>query len=115
MGDVAILMTNSFNPTQTVLCNGVINLISLVGVVIGLRITELDDVAKNYVLVFVAGNFIFIAADIWRNLFKNKNIWKNLIELMGIFIGVGLMFLILELEGHEHGHSHGNQHGLGHN
>ena len=79
MGDVAILMTNSFNPTQTVLCNGFVNLVSLVGVFIGLAITDLDNVAKTYVLVFVAGNFIFIAADIWRNLFKNSGFIKNLI------------------------------------
>ena len=79
MGDVAILMTNYFNTTQTVLCNGFVNLVSLVGVFIGLAITDLDDVAKTYVLVFVAGNFIFIAADIWRNLFKNSGFIKNLI------------------------------------
>ena len=79
---------------------------------IGLTYGKLDEVSTNYVLVFIAGNFIFIAADIWRNLFRNKKMWKNLIELIGIVIGVGLMFLILNLEGHEH--SHGHIHGHGH-
>jgi zinc transporter ZupT len=124
MGDVAILMKNAFNPTQTVLCNGVINLFSLVGLFIGLMLTELNEVATNYVLIFVAGNFIFIAADIWKNLFRNKELWKNLVELSGIVIGVAIMYWILELEsqggcvhshgGHSHGgHSHGG-HSHGH-
>ncbi len=39
MGDVAILMKASFNATQTVLCNGFVNLTSLIGVLIGLAIT----------------------------------------------------------------------------
>lgn len=105
MGDVAVLMTNSFNPTQTVLCNGFINMVSLIGVFIGLAITELDDLAKSYVLVFVGGNFIFIAADIWRNLFKNSGFVKNFIEFLGFGVGVAAMYLILLLES-EDGHAH---------
>jgi hypothetical protein len=68
-----------------------------VGLFIGLMITELNEVATNYVLIFVAGNFIFIAADIWRNLFRNKKLWKNLVELGGIVIGVAIMYWILDL------------------
>lgn len=105
MGDVAILMTNSFSSTQTILCNGVVNLTSLIGLFIGLAITDLDELTKNYILVFVAGNFIFIAADIWRNLFKNSGFLKNFIEFIGFGVGVAAMYLILlleEEEGHEH-------------
>lgn len=79
MGDVAILMKNHFSSTQTILCNGLINLISLVGVFIGLGVTNLDDGAKLYLLVFVGGNFVYIAADIWKNLLKNKPLWKNML------------------------------------
>jgi hypothetical protein len=42
MGDVAILMTNKFNGTQTILCNGFVNFVSLLGVIIGLAATSLD-------------------------------------------------------------------------
>jgi zinc transporter ZupT len=101
MGDVAILMTNEFSSTQTVLCNGFVNLTSLVGVIIGLAITDLTKEVKIYILVFVAGNFIFIAADIWRNLFKNSGFCKNLIEFFGFGIGVAAMYLILLLESDE--------------
>ena len=99
-------MENKFSSTQTILCNGTINLISIVGVLIGLGINSLNDVAKAYILVFVAGNFIYIAADIWRNLFKNKTGgWKNVIEFFGLALGIGIMFLLLLLEsGEEHNH-----------
>jgi hypothetical protein len=46
MGDVAILMTNKFNGMQSILCNGFVNMISLVGVVIGLAITTVDALTK---------------------------------------------------------------------
>ncbi len=79
MGDVAILMTNNFDPTQTVLCNGFVNLLALLGVIIGLAVADISEMGKQYILVFVAGNFIYIAADIWRNVFKNSGIVKNLV------------------------------------
>lgn len=101
MGDVAILLKNYFTPTQTILCNGLINLISLVGLFIGLGVAHLDDATKLYLLVFVAGNFVYIAADIWRNLFKNDPLWKNILEFFGLAVGVGVMYLVLLAESEE--------------
>ena len=46
MGDIAIMMTNTFNATQTVLYKGFVNLIFFIGVFIGLAINDLDDVVK---------------------------------------------------------------------
>ena len=80
------------------ICNGTINLVSIVGVIIGLAISSLDQVTKMYILVFVGGNFVFIAADIWRRLFqKNNTFGKNLLEIIGFACGVGIMFLLLLL------------------
>ena len=99
MGDVAILMKNDFSETQTILCNGTINLISIVGTLIGLGLTNVDANVKTYILVFVAGNFVYIAADIWRNLFKNTGEkLKNVLELFGFCLGVGVMYLLTLLE-----------------
>ena len=77
MGDVAILLKSKFNAKETILSNGVVNLISLVGVWLGLNSQTLSDVAKQYILVFVAGNFLYIAADIWRHLLLNKKFYIN--------------------------------------
>ena len=46
MGDVAILMTNEFSSKQTILCNGTVNFVSLIGVLIGLAITNLNEASK---------------------------------------------------------------------
>ena len=76
------------------------------GALIGLGLNSLDEAVKIYLLVFVAGNFVYIAADIWRHLFKNTGEkWKNVLEFFGFALGVGVMFLLLLLE-EEEGHSH---------
>lgn len=98
MGDVAILMTNKFNSTQTVLCNGFVNLLALIGVFIGLAIADVNELAQMYILVAVAANFIYIAADIWKNMFKNEGIWRNVVEFFGFGVGLAAMYLILLLE-----------------
>jgi zinc and cadmium transporter len=79
MGDVGILLKNKFNAMQTIFCNGIINLISLIGVVIGIALGTLNEAVQIYLLSFVAGNFIYIGADIWRNLLKNKTAGLNIL------------------------------------
>ena len=103
MGDVGILMKNGFSSIQTVLCNGFINCMSLIGVFTGLAIGSISEEAQNYVLVFVAGNFIYIGADIWRHLLANKKMVFNILEVLMFSLGVGAMFLVLLAEtGHGH-------------
>jgi hypothetical protein len=48
-------------------------------------------------MVFVAGNFIYIAADIWRNLFQGK--WLlNMCQILAFAVGVASMFGIKYIE-----------------
>lgn len=49
-----------------------VNFLSLLGVFIGLAIVQIHETIKLYILVFVAGNFMYIATDIWQHIFKNK-------------------------------------------
>lgn len=90
MGDVAILLKSRFSPNETILSNGLVNLISLVGVWMGLNSHSLSPTVKQYALVFVAGNFMYIASDIWKNLFHNKKNIVNVLELIGLLLGVYL-------------------------
>ena len=106
MGDVGILLTNKFTEMQTVICNGTINLISIIGCLIGLGISNTDDATKIYILCFVAGNFIYISADIWRNLFNNKGApLRNVLEFFGVALGVGIMYILLFVLDSHQGHS----------
>ena len=99
MGDVGILIKNGFSNIQTILCNGFVNFMSLFGVFAGLGLGQIDDATQNYVLVFVAGNFIYIGSDIWRHLLNNKSFLLNLGEILMFSVGVGAMFLVLVIEG----------------
>jgi zinc and cadmium transporter len=97
LGDVAILLESKFNNKQTIISNGVINLISIIGAIIGLAVVGTSEEVQTYIMVFVAGNFMYIAADIWRHLFKAK--WLgNLMQQIFFAIGVGAMFGIKFLE-----------------
>lgn len=105
MGDVGILMKSNFNACQTIFWNALINMISLVGVVVGLGLGGLGEAVQLYILVFVAGNFIYISADIWRHLLKNKDACLNITEFVCFSVGVGAMYLVLLAEGDD-SHSH---------
>lgn len=104
MGDVGILMKNNFDSCQTILWNALINMISLVGVAVGLALGTIGEAVEIYVMTFVAGNFIYIGADIWRNLLKNKNACLNFFEFLCFSVGVGAMYLVLLAEGDGHDH-----------
>lgn len=97
MGDVGILMKSGFTSIQTILCNGIINFMSLAGLFPGLAMGGISKSAQNYIMTFVAGNFIYVGADIWRNLLKNRSLLQNIMELTMFFLGVGAMFLVLLL------------------
>jgi len=99
MGDVAILLKSKFNAKETILSNGIVNMISLVGVWLGLNSHGLSDIAKQYILVFVAGNFLYIASDIWKHLFSNKRFFVNVLEMIGLVVGV-----YIAMGGCDHGH-----------
>lgn len=105
MGDVGVMMKSGFSNVQTVLCNGFINCVSLVGVFLGLGLGSINETVESYIMVWVAGNFVYIAADIWKHLLKNKNRWLNFFEFAAFSLGVGIMYIVLLAEGDgEHGH-----------
>ena len=82
-------------------------MISLVGVLIGLAIVNANQVVKSYIMVFVAANFLYISADIWRHMFKNtgeNKIGKNILQFIGFGVGVGAMYALTLFEGEQHNH-----------
>lgn len=97
MGDVGILMKSGFTSIQTILCNGVVNFMSLAGLFPGLALGGMNKASQNYIMTFVAGNFIYVGADIWRNILRNKSFLHNSMELAMFFFGVGAMFMVKAL------------------
>ena len=100
MGDVGIMMKNRFTGWQTVFFNSFTNITALIGTGIALGLGEIGSVQKYYVLSFASGNFVYIAADIWRHLFKNKNFWGNIFEFLSFSLGVGIEYLLILTESH---------------
>jgi len=43
----------------------------------GLNSNDLSPRVKQYALVFIAGNFLYIASDIWKNLFHHRKLYLN--------------------------------------
>ena len=68
-------------------------MISLVGVYLGLQSHDLSPSTKQYVLVFVAGNFMYIASDIWKTLMQNENKIMDFVEMGAVFVGVYVTLL----------------------
>lgn len=77
------------------MCNGFINFMSLFGVFAGLGLGNISEEAQDYCLIFVAGNFVYISADIWKNIMRNKSFCSNMVEFLSFSLGVGSMFLVL--------------------
>jgi zinc and cadmium transporter len=98
MGHVGILLKSKFSSCQTILCNTFVNITSLIGVVLGLGLGQIGEAVQIYFITFVAGNFIYIGADIWRNLMKTSNAGLNLLEFLSFCLGVGAMYLVLLAE-----------------
>jgi len=74
-------MKSGFTGIQTILCNGFVNVMSLVGVIVGLSLSAIGEATNNYIMAFVAGNFIYIGADIWQHLLRNKFFCHNIVEI----------------------------------
>lgn len=49
-------------------------------------------------MVFVAGNFIYIGADIWQHLLRNEKFCENIMEIVMFAVGFTAMLAVLELE-----------------
>ena len=103
IGCVGILLKAKFSNCQTVVFNTLINVSCFIGVLIGMGIGKTSAAALNYILCFVAGNFIYIGAAIWRKLMKQDSFCLNFLEFFSVSLGVGAMYLVL-LAKTDHGH-----------
>ena len=107
MGDVGMMMKAGFVGWEVVLCNGAINCISILGVIVGLGAGSAGEVTQLYLLAWVGGNFVYLAAEIWRQLLRHKNSFcKNFLEVIFLFVGIGIMYLITLIDDGHDDHDH---------
>jgi zinc transporter ZupT len=101
LGDAGILISSNFKVWSVVFWNFLINICSIVGAIIGLSTGEISDASQSYAMAFVAGNFLYISiGQMVPEIIKKKGIWEFVLQICGILIGIGAMFIILLFEKH---------------
>ena len=74
MGNVGLLLKSGFSVCQTIVGNTVISCVGLLGIFLGLGLGEISEQVQTYFLTFVAGNFVYIAAEMWKKMMKTKSV-----------------------------------------
>jgi zinc and cadmium transporter len=96
LGDFGVLVSGGFTIKKALFLNFLTALTSIVGVVIALILGQVSPAFLNIILAITAGGFIYIAtADLIPELKKETNISKSLMQLLGIFLGIGIMLVLL--------------------
>lgn len=95
IGDFGVLIHAGFSTKKALLFNFFSALASVLGAIIiiflGQKITGLSDL----ILPITAGGFIYISAsDLIPELKKDTSINKTIKQLLGIFLGLGIMLLV---------------------
>ncbi len=95
IGDFGVLIHAGFSAKKALLFNFFSALASILGAIIiiflGQKITGLSDL----ILPITAGGFIYISAsDLIPELKKDTSINKTIKQLLGIFLGLGIMLLV---------------------
>lgn len=93
IGDFAILLHSGYTKSRALLYNGLTALASFVGAAVVLVLqSSVADLAR-VLLPLVAGNFLYIAvADLLPELHKQTRAVGTLLQLLGIALGLALMF-----------------------
>lgn len=98
MGDFAVLLYSGFSKKKAILFNLTTAFTAVVGVGIGLIAISTFQSIEKQLLLFAAGNFIYIAAtDIMPELNRHEGIRRGIAHLMAILAGIGVMYLLLRL------------------
>ena len=84
------MIKSRFDDCQAKVCSAVPKIMIVVGVAAGLGLETTSEAAKYYIVSFVAGSFIYIASDIWKNLFQTSSLKRNIAECSLLIIGVGI-------------------------
>ncbi|CAD8055378.1 unnamed protein product [Paramecium primaurelia] len=97
IGDTSILLENKFTNSQALFSNGLINCSALIGAIIGLGISSMEN--DTLVLAFVAGNFIYISCvDMLPAVLKEENIKISFLQFIAFCAAVAIMYGIAYYE-----------------
>lgn len=99
LGDFAVLLYSGYSKRKAIFYNLATACTAILGVLIGTYAIETFESIEKQVLLFTAGNFIYIAAtDIMPELNRHEGIRRGLAHLIALVMGIGGMYFLLQLE-----------------
>lgn len=99
IGDFGVLLYSGFSKQKAILMNLATACTAIVGVIIGFVAIETFESIEKQVLLFTAGNFIYIAAtDIMPELNRHEGVKRSVIHTLALLVGIGVMYAMLALE-----------------
>ena len=100
IGDFGVLIHGGFTRRKALFFNFGSALTAVLGVVLTLAIGIKLMALSKLIIPFTAGTFIYIAgSDLIPELHKETQLWKSTIQLMGLILGLFLMFILKEVHG----------------
>jgi zinc and cadmium transporter len=99
IGDFGVLIYGGFKKSRAILFNFLTAITAIVGVILALTLGSLLQDITQYILLFSAGNFIYIAgSDLIPELHKEEPmLFKSLLQLLAFVFGLLLMLSLVQL------------------
>ena len=95
LSDFGVLIYAGYKVKKALWFNFISGLFSVLGAIIVIIIGGHIEGFANIIIPITAGGFIYIASsDLLPELKKENKIKNNLVQLLGIFIGIGVMILL---------------------
>jgi zinc and cadmium transporter len=99
IGDFGVLIHGGFSRQRAMVLNFLSALLAVAGVLVAAILAARVDGFTRAVIPFTAGGFVYIAtADLIPELKKETSLSKSFFQLLGLLLGVGIMWLFTLLE-----------------
>ena len=100
IGDFGILLHGGFSKSKALFLNFVTALSAVLGAIISFLLASRVEGSLIFLIPFAAGNFLYIAgSDLIPELNKSEfTIWKSILQLLTIILGILVMASLLLLE-----------------
>lgn len=96
LGDFGVLMNAGFSRSRALVFNFLSGLLAVVGAIVSLLASNSLVSFSDFMLPFTAGGFIYIAgSDLLPELHKEVDPSRSALQLIGMGVGVGLMYLLM--------------------
>lgn len=99
IGDFGVLIHGGFSKKKALFFNFVSALAAIIGAILTLFLGGKFISLVHLLVPFTAGGFIYIAgSDLIPELHKETNLAKSLVQMLGLILGIGVMFILLFIE-----------------